>query len=109
MSAGCWPLSMHRVCCAQRAERLPTLQATGLRTPPSLRPCLPNSPSIPGRLALHLQIIHLQPKKKEALAWLDGTGPMPARFAKVIVIRGASQPRDVMEYQVGAGRMEDIC
>ncbi|KAI7844054.1 hypothetical protein COHA_002198 [Chlorella ohadii] len=55
------------------------------------------------------KIIHLQPKKKEALAWLDGTGPMPARFAKVIVIRGASQPRDVMEYQVGPLCNGQVC
>ena len=51
----------------------------------------------------HPQSILLQPKKKEALAWLDGAGPAPPRYAKVIVVRGQLGVRDVMEYQVGAG------
>lgn len=36
--------------------------------------------------------------KKEALAYLDEGGPLPNRYAKVIVVRG-SVP-DVMEYKV---------
>ena len=37
--------------------------------------------------------------KKEALAYLDSSGPLPNRYARVVVVRG-SVP-DVMEYKVG--------
>ncbi|CAD7705112.1 unnamed protein product [Ostreobium quekettii] len=43
----------------------------------------------------------LPPPKQEALAYLDGAGPRPDRFARVAVIRGSATPRDVMEYKVG--------
>ena len=36
------------------------------------------------------------PPKAEALEYLDGDGPMPARYATVTVNRGAARPRDVM-------------
>nr|QOL01225.1 putative extracellular protein TR9_033 [Trebouxia lynnae] len=39
--------------------------------------------------------------KAEALAYLDSGGPVPARYAKVIAVRGANSPPDVMEYKVG--------
>ena len=38
--------------------------------------------------------------KAEALGYLDHGGPKPQRFAKVIAIRGANNPPDVMEYKV---------
>ena len=38
--------------------------------------------------------------KAEALAYLDLGGPVPARYAKVIAVRGANSPPDVMEYKV---------
>lgn len=38
--------------------------------------------------------------KAEALAYLDEGGPLPARYAKVIAVRGAHSPPDVMEYKV---------
>lgn len=38
--------------------------------------------------------------KAEALAYLDEGGPLPGRYAKVIAIRGAHAPPDVMEYKV---------
>ena len=38
--------------------------------------------------------------KAEALAYLDAGGPLPARYAKVIAVRGANSPPDVMEYKV---------
>lgn len=38
--------------------------------------------------------------KAEALAYLDQGGPLPDRYAKVIAIRGAHVPPDVMEYKV---------
>lgn len=38
--------------------------------------------------------------KAEALAYLDAGGPLPVRYAKVIAVRGAHSPPDVMEYKV---------
>ena len=38
--------------------------------------------------------------KGEALRYLDEGGPLPERFAKVIAVRGANDPPDVMEYKV---------
>lgn len=38
--------------------------------------------------------------KAAALAYLDAGGPVPARYAKVIAVRGAHSPPDVMEYKV---------
>lgn len=38
--------------------------------------------------------------KADALSYLDSGGPLPERFAKVIAIRGANTPPDVMEYKV---------
>lgn len=38
--------------------------------------------------------------KAEALAYLDAGGPLPARYAKVIAVRSAHSPPDVMEYKV---------
>ena len=38
--------------------------------------------------------------KAEALAYLDHGGPLPTRYAKVIAVRGAHSPPDVMEYKV---------
>ena len=38
--------------------------------------------------------------KGEALNYLDLGGPLPKRFAKVIGVRGAREPPDVMEYRV---------
>ena len=35
--------------------------------------------------------------KAEALAYLDAGGPLPARYAKVIAVRGANSPPDVMD------------
>lgn len=48
-------------------------------------------------LSMHL----LQPIKLNALAYLDNSGSRPARYAKVVVHRGAIEQPDVMEYQVG--------
>jgi hypothetical protein len=42
----------------------------------------------------------LLPPKAEAVAFLDGQGPEPKRYAKAIVYRGAASPRDIMEYKV---------
>lgn len=42
--------------------------------------------------------------KAAALAYLDEGGPAPERFARVIAVRGASTPPDVMEYK--ASRVE---
>ncbi|GMH42873.1 hypothetical protein BSKO_10792 [Bryopsis sp. KO-2023] len=50
----------------------------------------------------HIYRVELfEPSKKEALAYLDGDGPRPQRFAKAIVIRASAEPKDVMEYKVG--------
>lgn len=38
--------------------------------------------------------------KAEALAYLDHGGSLPTRYAKVIAVRGAQSPPDVMEYKV---------
>ena len=40
------------------------------------------------------------PNKTEALAYLDQNGPKPQRYASVIVVRGAEDVPDVMEYKV---------
>lgn len=40
--------------------------------------------------------------KAEALSYLDDGGSLPQRFAKVIAVRGANDPPDVMEYKVNA-------
>lgn len=42
----------------------------------------------------------LEPPKAESIAYLEGTGPRPKRYAKGIVIRAAEDPKDVMEYKV---------
>ena len=39
------------------------------------------------------------PNKTEALAYLDGGGPKPKRYANVVGIRGAEDVPDVMEYK----------
>ena len=46
----------------------------------------------------HAQVILKDPPKQAALAYLDNRGPKPARMARVIIVRGAAKPRDVMEY-----------
>ena len=38
--------------------------------------------------------------KAEALNYLDGVGPKPGRFARIVAVRGASSPPDVTEYKV---------
>ena len=43
------------------------------------------------------------PPKAEAVAFLDGVGPEPERFARAIVYRGADSPRHIMEYKVKPG------
>lgn len=43
----------------------------------------------------------LDPPKAQALDFLDCNGPRPQRFAKVIVIRPANTPKDIMEFKVG--------
>lgn len=60
---------------------------------------------IPGDASLltenYLYNVFLWPvDKAEALAYLDSGGPLPARYAKVIAVRGANSPPDVMEYKV---------
>ena len=40
------------------------------------------------------------PNKREALGYLDYNGPVPGRYARAIVIRGAQLIPDVMEYKV---------
>lgn len=40
--------------------------------------------------------------KSEALAYLDQNGPIPGRYARVVVVRGAQAVPDVMEYKVNA-------
>ncbi|PSC72271.1 amiloride-sensitive amine oxidase [copper-containing]-like isoform X2 [Micractinium conductrix] len=47
------------------------------------------------------RVILKDPPKQAALAYLDNRGPKPARMARVIIVRGAAKPRDVMEYAVG--------
>ena len=43
----------------------------------------------------------MEPDKDEVLVYLDDEGPEPERFAKVIVVRPESRPKDIMEYKVG--------
>uniref|UniRef100_A0A1D1ZP82 Amine oxidase n=1 Tax=Auxenochlorella protothecoides TaxID=3075 RepID=A0A1D1ZP82_AUXPR len=43
----------------------------------------------------------MPPPKAAAVAYLDGHGPEPERFAHVITYRGTASPRDIMEYRVG--------
>lgn len=38
--------------------------------------------------------------KQDALNYLDQGGSRPDRFARIIVVRGAATPPDVMEYKV---------
>ena len=45
------------------------------------------------------------PPKAEAVAFLDGVGPKPERFARAIVYRGADSPRHIMEYKVNPGML----
>lgn len=45
-------------------------------------------------------IFLMPPNKAEALAYLDGSGAAPGRYARAIVIRGAEAVPDTMEYQV---------
>lgn len=90
-----WPAACHTTAATPTPAILRTLQA--------LLPRINSTPAPLYPLPCPPQVILLQPKKKEALAWLDGISPTPpARFAKVIVIRG--QQRDVMEYMVGGPR-----
>ena len=44
-------------------------------------------------------IFLMPPVKTEALTYLDNGGPLPGRFARAIVIRGAQPMPDTMEYQ----------
>ena len=49
----------------------------------------------------YLYTVFLFPvNKAEALAYYDHGGPLPTRYAKVIAVRGAHSPPDVMEYKV---------
>lgn len=41
----------------------------------------------------------LEPPKDEAIAYLDGSGPRPKRYARAIVVR--SVEKDMMEYKIG--------
>lgn len=45
----------------------------------------------------------MPPPKAAAVAYLDGHGPEPERFAHVITYRGTASPRDIMEYRVSSG------
>lgn len=42
----------------------------------------------------------MPPDKTAALNYLDNGGPAPARYANAIVLRGAQEMPDVMEYMV---------
>eukprot|EP00437_Effrenium_voratum_P006675 CAMPEP_0181435656 /NCGR_PEP_ID=MMETSP1110-20121109/20446_1 /TAXON_ID=174948 /ORGANISM="Symbiodinium sp., Strain CCMP421" /LENGTH=784 /DNA_ID=CAMNT_0023559199 /DNA_START=43 /DNA_END=2397 /DNA_ORIENTATION=+ len=56
-----------------------------------------SDPSIEQWLAGPSAVELLRPKKKEALAYLDGQGPKPARFARVTLATKST----VVEYKVG--------
>lgn len=57
---------------------------------------------LPGPFDDYIYRVELIPTpKQQALEYLDGAGPRPDRFAKVIVFRGTAVPRDIMEYKVG--------
>ena len=43
----------------------------------------------------------LRPNKSEAAAFLDGAGPVPARFARVSVVESQADEASICEYKVG--------
>jgi hypothetical protein len=42
----------------------------------------------------------LQPPKRAALAYLDGSGPKPQGYGRVTIVRGTHDTPDCMDYQV---------
>lgn len=56
-----------------------------------------HSPNVTAWLAGPSAVELLRPPKAETLAYLDGKGPKPARFARVVMVTQSS----VMEYKVG--------